>query len=412
MQDLFRPEAVEHHGRRLYGEIILASSLRSWVITCVIVLLLALVALALAVGSFPRKESVTGQIVAADGLAKAVGPEGSVITAVHIRLGDSVEKGDLLVSLQPALTLDDGSTAGERRLAELKAEETAILERSEALQRGKEAEQALLTEQARELDERSRGLQQLMLIEEQRITLADEIIKTAEPLLADGYITRLELQERRQAKLASESRLAELTLQAEEVAAASRKIRHQRVEAATAREAERAAIDQLLAALRGRMIDVREAMSPAVVATVSGTVVAVQAVPGERVSGPVALVTILPTQSDMVAELYVPTSAAGFLAKGQDVRLLMDAFPFQKFGAVDGKITGISAVAVEAAELKSSATERAFIVRVRPDRQLIDINGSERQPLRPGMTLAADLILEERAAWEALFAPFLRSLRR
>jgi len=412
MQDLFRPEAVEHYGRRLYGEIILATSLRSWVLTGIFMLLLVLAALALAFGSFPRKETVSGQIVAAQGLAKAVAPDGSVIRTVHVRPGDRVARGDLLVTLQPALRLDDGAPVGELRLGELQAEEAAIQAQLQSLSARVAASLALLREEAQDLAARADGLMRLMKVEKERIALADEIIATAEPLLKDGYITRLELQERRQARLASLSRLEQLRLQAAEAAASQRKISHREQSLSASHTQERAALSLSLAALRGRIIDVRAQAAPAVTAAVAGTVVAVQATPGERARGHVALVTILPETGGLMAELYVPTSAAGFITAGQEVRLLMDAFPYQKFGPVNGVVDGVSEVAIEGDELRSSARDNAFLVRVRPLADSILDDAEDRHALRPGMTLTADLILEDRAAWEALFAPFLRSLRR
>ena len=51
---------------------------------------------------------------------------------------------------------------------------------------------------------------------------------------------------------------------------------------------------------------------------------------------------ILPADSPLQAELFIPARAIGFVEVGQDVRLLFDAFPYQRFGTYHGKIVKVS----------------------------------------------------------------------
>ena len=48
--------------------------------------------------------------------------------------------------------------------------------------------------------------------------------------------------------------------------------------------------------------------------------------------------TLTPRGGALRAELYVPSRAIGFVKSGQRVRLLYDAFPYQKFGPAWGEV--------------------------------------------------------------------------
>ncbi len=58
-KDLFRKEAIRHRTRALYGDVVLAAPLSSWLITG---LLIALIGGAIAFGVFVHVESDTGPL--------------------------------------------------------------------------------------------------------------------------------------------------------------------------------------------------------------------------------------------------------------------------------------------------------------------------------------------------------------
>src|SRR5207248_427476 len=69
-----------------------------------------------------------------------------------------------------------------------------------------------------------------------------------------------------------------------------------------------------------------------IVAPAAGRVTNLQAKPGRFEDGHLPLMSIVRDQDRLVATLYVPTRAAGFVRNGQKVKLRVDAFPFEKFG--------------------------------------------------------------------------------
>jgi membrane fusion protein len=117
---------------------------------------------------------------------------------------------------------------------------------------------------------------------------------------------------------------------------------------------------------------------------------------------------IVPDDSILQAELFVPTRAIGFVQPGQEVRILYDAFPYQQFGTYRGRVIEISQTiltrtdAIGPVELK----EPAYRVKVSLDRPDIDAYG-KRIPLQADMLLRADIILEKRTLLRWLLDPLL-----
>jgi membrane fusion protein len=129
-----------------------------------------------------------------------------------------------------------------------------------------------------------------------------------------------------------------------------------------------------------------------------------------------ALVSLLPAGAGMQAQLYAPSSALGFIAVGQLVQLRLQAYPYQQFGALAGKVSQVALAPVPPAELASvvplaqrppeSAAEPLYRVTVTLPQQTLWAAGAER-PLLAGMQLEADVLLERRRLIEWLFEPLL-----
>jgi membrane fusion protein len=118
--------------------------------------------------------------------------------------------------------------------------------------------------------------------------------------------------------------------------------------------------------------------------------------------------SILPDGSTLRAELFVPTRAAGFVRKGQRVRLLYEAFPYQNFGTYGGRIVQVSRTVLTPADAAGPIELRqpAYRVTVSLDRPDVDAYG-EKMPLQPDMLLNADIILDSRALMSWILNPLL-----
>ena len=121
------------------------------------------------------------------------------------------------------------------------------------------------------------------------------------------------------------------------------------------------------------------------------------------------LVSMVPAQGDLVAEIKVDASEISFVKRDADVRVKIDAFPFQKFGLIQGKLGKISADALESASAGMQSPQNYYSGLV----DLKTFDPALRTPdieLKPGMTLTAEIMTQKRSVLSYITYP-IRQMR-
>jgi membrane fusion protein len=138
-------------------------------------------------------------------------------------------------------------------------------------------------------------------------------------------------------------------------------------------------------------------------APVAGRVTALTARVGQSVNPQSPVMTIVPAGSVLQAELAIPGTAIGFIRPGQVVRLAIDAFPFQRFGTIKGRIKTVASSAVSARTVEGG-TVAVYPVIITLDQSYIIAFG-RRQPLVPGMSVTARIVTDKQSLLTWLFEP-------
>jgi HlyD family secretion protein len=124
------------------------------------------------------------------------------------------------------------------------------------------------------------------------------------------------------------------------------------------------------------------------------------------------LMTIVPANEPLRAEVWVDNRDRGFVREGQAVRVKVAPFPFQKYGMVEGVVKTVSADATEApgrnqpSDTANPTTGGAFQFRsiVELKAQHLDSDGTQLK-LMPGMQVDAEISLGQRTVIEYLLSP-------
>jgi hemolysin D len=126
------------------------------------------------------------------------------------------------------------------------------------------------------------------------------------------------------------------------------------------------------------------------------------------------LMTLVPRDERMVAEVWVGNQDVGFVRSGQPAKVKLAPFQFQKYGMIEGRVKQVSADATEApsANTRSDAlTGRdrpmgplAYRALVELDAQALEVEG-QRYRVSPGMHVAAEIHLGTRTVMEYLLSP-------
>lgn len=179
-------------------------------------------------------------------------------------------------------------------------------------------------------------------------------------------------------------------------------------ETALARARQRYRLDWLRAPTDGFVQDVK--------VTTVGSVVT----PAET------LVTIVPRGTPLMVEADVSNKDIGFVKVGQPVMVKLDTFPFQKYGSVPGTVTWVSPDAEGTARHGFLGAQDAgagggrapwgthprtrsplYRVHIHLSRLSIRVHG-RNEPLRPGMSLEADIVTNHQRVIEFFLSPIVK----
>jgi membrane fusion protein len=225
-----------------------------------------------------------------------------------------------------------------------------------------------------------------------------------------GFISSRDLNTRETALLTRRQQLAQLDqLRASKLAELAQARRAMAQARATA-EAQATGIQSNRAGLVQQLVQAETAEGYTLTSPINGTVTAVTARVGQPASQQQPLMVIIPADATPRVELYVPTNAAGFLAVGQEVRLAVDAFPYQRYGTVAARIAEISTVAI-AHQTPDGGAVPVYLVTADLSEPWVPAFGG-RQPLLPGMTLSARIVTQKQSLLEWLFEPVFAVRRR
>jgi membrane fusion protein len=247
-----------------------------------------------------------------------------------------------------------------------------------------------------------------MTIQTDRIRLYENLVAPAAQLAAKGYMADLELKRREESVLQQKQSLNALTQQL-----AARQNQH--TETRYALEQLPTVIAEKVQILRNelstteqRITEINGRRAYVIRASAAGRVSALQATIGQNADPRHLQLEIIPSDSVLQAELFVPTRAIGFVQAGQPVRILYEAFPYQNFGTYSGQTVKVSQTILTSTDVSIPVPlkEPAYRVIASLDRPDIDAYG-KKIPLQPGMLLKADIILEKRSLMNWLLDPLL-----
>jgi len=408
---LFRQESLEAKRRKLHGDVILVQPVSFRVITLLFVFVTAAGAAFAASRDYTRKENVIGYITPESGLTTIRADRGGTLTQVFVSEGDTIAVGDPLFESRLDTETADGFVGARQlqstdvRLSELRQNENAIRDRYRA-------ESSRLSTLVGNLEREVETLRRRRDLEAKVADTATTRREKMERLQEEDTAFAFEVEQAQAAELQAFVALEGVDQQivTRESNLADTRFQLSGIEAQQQRELFQ--LRQEIASLEESRTSIEGRSSYIVRSPVAGDVSALQARVGQVVNPAAPIAVILPKDTELEAILLVPTAAAGFLGVGQDVNLLLDPFPYEKFGVQEAVISEVSETPFLPGELSAPVPFDSAVYRVRADlnKQSITAYGNEVE-LKPGMTLRGDIVTDRRSLLEWLFEPLL-ALRR
>ena len=408
-KELFRKEALQARRTGWLGRISLAQPLRFWLLTLLALLAALAIIVFLALGTYTRRSTVAGQLVPTLGLATVLAPATGVIDRLEVEEGQRVEAGQsLIVVAIPRATPAAGDTqaALESRLAQRQAGLELVQDaQQQQLQAQAEGLRAQLASARRELAQ----TEDEVATRNAQARIAQETLDRLRQLQDNQYVSLLQVKQQESTALDYAGQAQALQRQAISTRRGIAQLEQAIRELPGQQQAVAASLQHDLAHLEQERVQTQAQGSLAVSAPVGGVIATQLVKQGQAVQAGQPLLSLLPGDGMLEAELLVPSRAIAFIEPGDNVLLRYQAYPYQKFGHHQGKVERISRSALGANELGTQASEPYYRVTVALDKQAVTAYGNQ-EPLKPGMLLDADILGEKRRLIEWVFEP-LYSLR-
>ncbi len=406
----------------------------------------------------------SGRVVPS-GNVKIIQPiETGMIRAIHVRNGQRVRAGQLLVELDPTIASADAAQAGQGLLdARLVAARNAALIAHVEGRGGSfvappgtppeiaatqarfvrtaiaeyEAQRLTLQRQRAERAAELRAAEAEIASLQQTLPLIDRQLAARQELAEKGHFSRLRLLEYEQLRI---EHIQNIEVQRANAARASAAMATLDAEARTLRETfGRTAVTELATAQNeasqreqevtrtGRRQQFQQLRAP-----VSGTVqqLAISTI-GGVVQPAQALMIIVPDEAEVIVEAQILNRDIGFIREGQPVRVKLEAFPFTDYGLIEGVVEQISRDAIDTGQAPANPRDAAsqggrsgggaqgasagagqglvYAARIRLNRSTIMVRGRE-QVIGPGLAVQAEIKTGERRILQYLLSPIAQTL--
>jgi hemolysin D len=383
-----------------------------------------------AVGQIDEVAQATGKLIPQGEVFQVAPIESGKIERLAVKEGQAVRKGDVLAELDTDLTQKEI----ERFQAVIAAIQTERIETLAMVDKTRLQAQTRLDVAASEMQAQQVAIQQNLATIDTNRLMANQLREDADqeqarlarlkPLSEVGAIPRERVFEiestvrsKERSMTESSGALQRVLSDTDRLKAEMQQKRSQMEQAKIGSQQELQQLQSRLTGLQSRQRETQILLAAAqsrrqqryLVAPVDGTILLLQPRnQGEVVPAGQSIAEIAPQGKPLILSAMLPSQEAGFVKVGMTVRLKMDAYPYQDYGVIEGKVLNVSA---DSKSHPQSGVPMGSFYRV--DISLSRQGVYDRGQLlhfRPGQTATAEIVTRRRQILEAMLEP-IKKLR-
>ena len=381
--------------------------------------MLACVAAYGVLGEVSRKTRLSGVLVPVHGTLSITTPVAGTVSAVHVREGDALRPRQPLLVIKIDRATSTGDTAAMVAQTLQQRQSVLLAERSNVESLARQRQHALV-DRGRSLESESRQFESEIVALRGRLSLASKTAERFAELGRSGFVSQVQVQQKEEERIDASSRLGAAERSLLSLRRDAGALQSEQVANAGTVRSQLAQIDQTMAALEQERTENLARRELVVEVPEAATVTALNVHKGQWVQPGQVLVSAIPVDerglpSDLQAQLFAPSRAAGFVEPGQTVWMRFAAYPFQKFGMAKGRIESVSRTPVSSQDLPAGQglsaasggpAEPFYRIVVSLDSQTLTVYGRP-QTLKAGLLLEADAVQDHRRIWEWILEPVL-----
>ena len=378
--------------------------------------------------------SASGKTLPRERVKVVQAPDIGVVRAIYVTDGQRVNAGDILIDLDPTNATADRAQAREQlAIAEIDlargeallsfingrqgvfdatSADAVIAKRQQELINAQineytahlEAFNKQSEERAADIEVTKSQIEKL----QRTLPLVQEQVSIREKLLKQGYMARLTVIEIKERQVAMEQDLQTMQEKLVKARAAYDTVNRQ-IDQLREEFTKDVLVDITETEVRVRLA--REDLNKAdlhhslqsLKSPVDGVIqqLAVHTI-GAIVKPADPLLIVVPGEGELIVQAALLNKDIGFVQEGDQAEIKLEAFPFTKYGVIDGVIEDISNDAVQ-----NETLGLVYQVRVKLNRQTIRVKGREIY-LSPGIAATTEIKIGTRRIIEFLLSPLLR----
>ncbi|SAI68153.1 cyclolysin secretion protein [Bordetella ansorpii] len=376
-----------------------------------------------------------GKIIPSEG-TQTIQPIGTAtVKAIHVREGQAVRAGDLLLELDGTVTAaEEQRLVSDMRTWSLQAARAAAM--LDAIDQGRTPKVAAVDGDATTLADAQRlaegeyaALQAKLagvdaqlaqhqaerqstaaLVRKLELTspIARERAAALKELAGEQYVARSTYLDRERERIEQESDLVMQRSRIKEIDAAIAQVRQQRLTLLA--DARHENLDRLaegrqhVALLEQDLVKARQSQKlTRLTAPVSGTVqqLAVRTL-GGVVTEAQPVMLIVPQEDKLEIEAFLENRDVGFVKPDQEAEVKIETFPYTKYGVVPGTVVTVSDDAI-----KDEERGLVYSMRIAMSRATVNVKGTDVR-LAPGMAVTAEIKTGQRRVIEYFLDPLIQ----
>jgi membrane fusion protein len=408
---LFRPESLEARQMVWLGRPTVSFGFPVALTSVASVLMVIATAALVAFGNYAQRIELHGVVLPAAGLIEVSSPAAGWIESTHVHDGQVVTSGETLYVVNTDTSTRNGNTQ-QQILRALAAQRSVLI--YQIARRFK-----LCNEQNAELRRRIENLQAQVAQMDTEIAMKTEFVRIVTQNYADVSRYMKHGMSTLNEKLAQQQTWMRARDELEGLKGSSLRLRAQLSDTQYQLKMNNLQADSDIGTMRSKISELDQQVansetrhSVEIRAPGAGRVTAIASYPGQMIATGARMVTIIPSDNKMRAELLAPSTSIGFIRPGERVLLRYSAFPYQKFGEYEGTVTEVSQAALGPEELRSlvpamppsSRSNTFYRVIVTPDRQDV-MAYNQSKPLQASMQVDASVLLDERPIYQWILEP-------
>ncbi|MBV1905035.1 MAG: HlyD family efflux transporter periplasmic adaptor subunit [Pseudomonadales bacterium] len=407
MSDLFRKEVLEFQSQRLNGTILLAQPISMLLTVVSLTLIICLIILFLFIAHYTRKETVQGYLRPDKGMLRVYSNRVGSVQNIFVSEGDTIHKGMPLLRIVTNRRMASGSDMSERIINEIQSQIRLLNEESKQHLIMHTQAKTRINQRMKSLGQSERSIKAQISIQKTKLTLLEQQQTQYSKIYTRGHISALALQQKQATVLSLKQEVLSLEAVLLKAQDEQQQLSFEANHLPEQYKLKIRDVQHRKSEFSRRLVEAQDAYRYEVTAEYPGTVSAVEVLEDQAVTTLQPLLKIMPTNAKLVAELLLPTRAAGFVQPGHITRMRFDAFPHQRFGSIDGTIIQVNkAVFIPGeATLPVHTQEPVYRLLASLEQHSINAYGKNFQ-LKSGMLLETDIILDKRTLMQWILDPF------